>query len=84
MSGSYELVRALRGPIMLVALGLLFAWDQAGNFSFERTWPILFILYGILKLIERLLAPPLPPPPQYPGPPAPHWTPPPPAGGAGQ
>jgi hypothetical protein len=78
MNGSYELARAVRGPLVLMSVGLLFALDQAGVIGFERTWPILFILYGVLKLIERLLAPPLPPAPppaQYQPPPA-QWTPP--------
>lgn len=74
MSNSfYPLVRAARGPLVLIALGALFALDQGGVISFSRTWPILFILFGVLKLIERLLAPPPPPVPQYypPAPPPP-------------
>lgn len=71
MNNSYLLVRAARGPLVLIALGILFAFDQANMIGFERTWPILFIVFGVLKLVERLIAPPVVPPPYYPpqGPP---------------
>ena len=77
---AFSLVRAARGPIVLITLGLLFAIDQTQGIAFRRTWPVLFIVFGVMKLAERLLAPPLPPPPVYYPPPAPPgaWTPPPP------
>ena len=64
-SGSF--VQAIRGPIMLITLGALVAIDYAGVFGFWRTWPILIIVFGILKLLERASAPPAPPPPPYSG-----------------
>lgn len=73
MNASFELVRAVRGPLVLIALGLLFLLDQTDTASFQRTWPVLFIVFGCLKLVERLLAPPVPPPPA--------WAPPPTQGG---
>lgn len=76
----YALIRAVRGPIVLITLGILFTVDQTGGLGFHRTWPILFIVFGVLKLVERVLAPPPPPPPAYyppPGaPPAGGWGPP--------
>ncbi len=51
-----SLIRAVRGPIMLITLGALFAWDYFGHQPFWRTFPILLIVYGFLKLIERLTA----------------------------
>jgi hypothetical protein len=57
----YALVRALRGPIVLITLGVLFWFDQSDRISFGRTWPVLIILIGLMKLIERLLMPPVPP-----------------------
>jgi len=39
---------------MLIALGVLFAIDQLGSYSFWKTWPVLVILFGLLKLLERL------------------------------
>ncbi len=59
------LVQAIRGPIMLITLGALVAIDYAGVFGFWRTWPILIIVFGILKLLERAGAKP---PDPYSGP----------------
>jgi hypothetical protein len=64
----YALVRAARGPVVLIVLGVLFWLDQSDQISFGRTWPVLIILIGVMKLIERLLAPPLPPMPPMPPP----------------
>ncbi|MFB3777978.1 MAG: LiaI-LiaF-like domain-containing protein [Bryobacteraceae bacterium] len=47
------LVCAVRGPIMLIALGTLFAVGQHTPYRFSRTWPVLLILLGVLKLLER-------------------------------
>lgn len=44
------LIDAIRGPVMLVALGILLAADQMGRFGIDRTWPALLILFGLLKL----------------------------------
>ncbi len=46
------LVRAVRGPLVLIALGVLFAVDHFGPYPFERTWPALIILIGVWKLVE--------------------------------
>jgi hypothetical protein len=68
-ANTWALARAARGPLILITLGVLFAIDQAGGLPFYRTWPILFIVFGGLKLLERVLAPE-PPAQQY-FPPAP-------------
>jgi|YNPBryunderm2012_1023409.scaffolds.fasta_scaffold00687_8 hypothetical protein len=47
------LLRAIRGPLMLMTLGALFLWDHLGTQPFSRTFPILLIVYGVLKLLER-------------------------------
>ena len=47
------LITAIRGPIMLIVVGVLFTVDRFGEFDFSRTWPILIIVFGILKLLER-------------------------------
>ncbi len=49
-----SLLAAIRGPVLLVALGLLMAADQLGRMSFSRTWPVLLILFGLFKLAEHL------------------------------
>ena len=59
---AHSLVQAVRGPIMLIMLGTLVAVDYMGVYSFWRTWPILIIVFGILKLLERALVGPVPPP----------------------
>lgn len=51
-------VQAIRGPVMLITLGSLVAIDYAGIYGFWRTWPILVIVFGILKLAERAGAKP--------------------------
>jgi hypothetical protein len=56
-SNSFALVRAVRGPILLITVGLLFVCDYFGPFPFYRTWPVLLIVYGVLKLAERTLVP---------------------------
>lgn len=54
---SGTLLEAVRGPLMLITLGVLLAIDHAGLFSFWRTWPLLVIIYGVLKLVERVARP---------------------------
>jgi hypothetical protein len=44
---------------MLIALGSLVAMDYFGVYGFGRTWPILIILFGVLKLLEKVVARPL-------------------------
>jgi len=51
MNGS--LMCAVRGPILLITLGVLLAIDQMGTLSFARTWPVLLILFGLFKLAEK-------------------------------
>jgi len=53
VSGTSLLV-AIRGPLLLVVLGLLLAADQLDRMSFSRTWPVLLILFGLFKLAEHL------------------------------
>ncbi len=85
--------QAARGPILLITIGILFALQQAGVLSFSRSWPLLIIAVGVMKLIERVLAGPVPtlpagavPPPgfrpHYPPPQAQSPVPPPPPGGS--
>jgi hypothetical protein len=50
--------QAIRGPILLITVGILFAIHQAGILAFSRTWPLIIIMIGVMKLIERMVAPP--------------------------
>jgi TRAP-type C4-dicarboxylate transport system permease large subunit len=48
MNSTRALLRAIRGPIVLITLGTLFVADFFGGYSFWRTWPILLIVLGVL------------------------------------
>jgi hypothetical protein len=50
--------QAIRGPLILITLGILFAIHQAGVIPFSRTWPLIIIVIGLVKLAERLLTQP--------------------------
>jgi hypothetical protein len=66
MNTSAQLIRALKGPLLLIVLGFLFVIDHSGGLDFSQTWPVLIILFGVMKLIERMMGSgePQPPPPQ--------------------
>jgi hypothetical protein len=68
--------------VLLITIGVLFALDHLGDLDFSRTWPILIIVIGLMKLFERSTAAVPPPgpfgpvnyaPPSYA---APSYTPP--------
>jgi hypothetical protein len=48
-----SMAAVVRGPVILIALGMLVAIDYAGRMSFARTWPVLLILFGLFALLER-------------------------------
>jgi hypothetical protein len=51
---SSDLVQAIRGPLMLITLGVLVSIDYFQGISFTgRTWPVLLIVFGLLKLLEK-------------------------------
>jgi Domain of unknown function (DUF5668) len=68
---SYQVIRAIRGPITLITLGALFALQNFTRFGFDQTWPVLLIVFGLLSLLQRGAAPPRPAPmpPMAPPPP---------------
>ena len=47
------LIQAIRGPIMMITLGGLLATDSLGGPTWSHTWPVMLIVYGLLKLAER-------------------------------
>lgn len=57
-ANSAYLMQAIRGPVMLITLGTLLAIDHFGPYSFWRTWPALIIVFGLMKLLERVVVPP--------------------------
>ncbi len=45
----------LMGPVVLITLGCLFLLQEfhfGWNYSFGRTWPILLIVIGIVKVLQ--------------------------------
>ena len=50
---SMMLVRAIRGPVILITVGVLFAFDKFTAFRFNQTWPVLLIVIGLLSLGAR-------------------------------
>ncbi|MEJ5368888.1 MAG: DUF5668 domain-containing protein [Bryobacteraceae bacterium] len=58
MNRSAELIRAIRGPVMLITLGALLAADRFSGVAFTKTWPVLLIVFGLMKLLERTAAVP--------------------------
>jgi hypothetical protein len=74
------LICALRGPLTLITLGVLFALNNFTQWGFQQTWPVLLIVFGLLSLMRRAATPPRPyatgpaaPPPYQAAPP---YTPP--------
>ena len=50
--------RSLAGPAVLVTLGVIFLLDNLHNHwwnvpGFGRTWPLILLVIGVLKLVER-------------------------------
>jgi hypothetical protein len=73
---SHAMIRAIRGPVTLITIGVLFALNNFTQYGFDRTWPVILIVFGLLSLLRRgtqpigpASAPNVPPPPySYPPP----------------
>jgi len=52
-----SLVASIRGPITLITVGVLFAFNNFTNFRFHQTWPVLLIVFGLLTLLRRSVEP---------------------------
>ena len=81
-NGTTLYLRAIRGPVLLITIGILFAIHQAGVFPIQRTWPLILIVAGLVILAERLSAAPQgtpsnpqPQSPPYPNPQAGYYRP---------
>jgi hypothetical protein len=53
MISGNELIRAVRGPIILITIGTLFALDHMTPYGFQQTWPVILIVVGLLTLAGR-------------------------------
>lgn len=58
--------RTLMGPAVLLTLGSLFLLERMHGPGFHRTWPILLLVIGLIKLMGNThnagMQPPMPPP----------------------
>ena len=44
--------RGLMAPAVLVTLGILFTLSEFGVANFDRTWPLLLIVIGLVKVFQ--------------------------------
>jgi Domain of unknown function (DUF5668) len=58
-----SLLHAIRGPVILITVGVLFALNNFTPYGFAETWPVLLIVVGLLSLLSRGGAPSGPEPP---------------------
>ena len=69
---SQLLLRSIKGPVIMITIGVLFAADQFTDYHFHETWPVLLIVIGLMQLLggRRRRAdyypPPAPPQPAAP------------------
>jgi hypothetical protein len=56
----------LMGPVVLVTLGTLFLIQSLDGPNFGRTWPVLLLAIGLVKLLDSQNPPPTPPMPPVP------------------
>ena len=68
MNVDRSFLHAIRGPIILITVGVLFALNNFTPYGFGETWPVLLIVIGLLSLLSRGgAASPPEPPGTYPG-----------------
>jgi hypothetical protein len=74
---SHLLLRAIKGPVIMITIGVLFAADRFTDYHFHETWPILLIVVGVMQLVagRGRRADYYPPPPGSPPPPPPYQQP---------
>ena len=51
-----ELLRAVRGPIILITIGTLFALDHFTRWGFHQTWPVILIVIGTGQTMKQAQA----------------------------
>jgi len=53
MDADRRMIHAIRGPVTLITLGVLFALNNFTPYRFSETWPVLLIVFGALSLLSR-------------------------------
>jgi hypothetical protein len=66
----HSIIHAIRGPVTLITIGVLFTLQNFTRYSFDQTWPVILIVFGLLSLVGRGMGPqrPVAPPPAWPQP----------------
>ena len=57
MANNNEIIHAVRGPIILITVGILFALDNFTPYGFHQTWPVILIVVGVLTMLARASRP---------------------------
>ncbi len=45
-------LNGVMGPVILITLGVLILLGQTGMAEFNRTWPVLLIVIGAIKILQ--------------------------------
>lgn len=48
---SQLLLRSIKGPVIMITIGVLFAADRFTDYHFHQTWPVLLIVVGLMQLL---------------------------------
>jgi hypothetical protein len=69
-------MRKIMGPALLFTVGVLFLFQSLNIVSFDRTWPAILLVIGVVKLLQSNASSaghmgPLPPGPPAAAPPPP-------------
>jgi hypothetical protein len=49
----YQIIRALRGPVWIALVGLLFFLNEFHILSWGHSWPLFIILAGVMAILDR-------------------------------
>jgi hypothetical protein len=62
---SQYLLQSIKGPVIMITIGVLFAADRFTGYHFHQTWPVLLIVIGLMQLLAGRRRRPdyYPPPP---------------------
>ncbi len=74
---SQQLLQSIKGPVIMITIGVLFAADRFTDYHFHQTWPVLLIVIGLMQLLVGRRRRPgyYPPPPPAGSGPAPYAPP---------